>query len=43
MWSTRSARRLPGRLPGWARRTPVYGMGSLTGYWFLERALALMQ
>jgi len=31
-----------GRLPGWARRAPVYGMGSLAGYWFLERALGLV-
>jgi len=34
--------RAAGRLPGWARRAPVYGMGSLAGYWFLERALGLV-
>jgi hypothetical protein len=31
------------RMPPWARRAPVYGMGSLAGYWFLERALALVR
>jgi len=34
---------LPGRLPAWARRIPVYGMGSLAGYWWLERAIALLR
>ena len=38
----RAAGRVPARLPGWTRRVPVYGMGSLAGYWFLERALALV-
>jgi hydrogenase/urease accessory protein HupE len=31
---------LSARLPGWVRRVPVYGMGSLAGYWWLERAIA---
>lgn len=31
------------RLPAWAGRIPVYGMGSLAGYWWLERALALVR
>jgi len=39
----RAAGRLPARLPAWARRAPVYGMGSLAGYWFLERAIALVR
>jgi len=39
----RAAGDLPGRLPTWARRVPVYGMGSLAGYWWLERAIALLR
>jgi len=39
----RAAGRLPDRMPPWARRVPVYGMGSLAGYWWLERALALLR
>jgi hydrogenase/urease accessory protein HupE len=39
----RAAGDLPGRLPAWARRVPVYGMGSLAGYWWLERAIALLR
>jgi hydrogenase/urease accessory protein HupE len=34
---------LPAGLPAWAQRISVYGMGSLGGYWALERALALMR
>jgi len=32
--------RVPDGVPAWARRVPVYGMGSLAGYWWLERLLA---
>ena len=39
----RAAGTLHERLPAWARRIPVYGMGSLAGYWWLERALALVR
>jgi len=39
----RAVGRLPERLPAWARRVPVYGMGSLAGYWWIERALALVR
>ena len=39
----RAGGRLPERLPGWARWIPVYGMGSLAGYWWLERAIALVR
>jgi len=39
----RAAGRQTRRMPPWARRAPVYGMGSLAGYWFLERALALVR
>src|SRR6266404_6006984 len=38
----RAAGRQTQRMPGWARRAPVYGMGSLAGYWFLARALGLV-
>ena len=38
----RAAGRQTRRMPPWARRAPVYGMGSLAGYWFLERAIALV-
>jgi hydrogenase/urease accessory protein HupE len=38
----RLAARLPAHAPTWARRIPVYGMGSLAGYWWLERALAVI-
>jgi len=30
-------------LPGWLERVPVYGMGALAGYWWLDRLLALMR
>jgi len=39
----RAAGPLPERMPSWARRVPVYGMGSLAGYWWIERALALVR
>jgi hydrogenase/urease accessory protein HupE len=35
--------RLVERMPPWARRLPVYGMGSLAGYWWLERLLAFVR
>jgi hydrogenase/urease accessory protein HupE len=38
-----AAGRLPERAPSWVWRVPVYGMGSLAGYWWLERALALIR
>jgi hypothetical protein len=34
---------LPARLPAWVERVPVYGMGSLAGYWWLERAIELVR
>jgi hydrogenase/urease accessory protein HupE len=33
----------PERMRAWMRRVPVYGMGSLAGYWWIERALALLR
>jgi hydrogenase/urease accessory protein HupE len=33
---------LPERMPPWARSVPVYVMGSLAGYWWLERTLELL-
>jgi HupE/UreJ protein len=39
----RAAARPVERIPAWLRRVPVYGMGSLAGYWWLERALALVR
>ena len=30
------------RVPAWVRRVPVYGMGTLAGYWWLERTLGLV-
>jgi hydrogenase/urease accessory protein HupE len=38
----RAAGGWPARLPRWAHDGPVYVMGSLAGYWWLERALALV-
>jgi hydrogenase/urease accessory protein HupE len=38
----RAAGRLPTRPPAWTARASVYGMGALAGYWWLERALALL-
>ena len=35
--------RLVERMPPWARRVPVYGMGSLAGFWWLERLLAFVR
>jgi len=34
---------LAAQLPGWLERVPVYGMGALAGYWWLDRLLALMR
>jgi hypothetical protein len=31
------------RLPGWASRVPVYGMGSLAAFWWIARAAALLR
>ncbi len=31
------------RVPAWARRLPVYGMGSLASYFWFQRVLALMR
>jgi hypothetical protein len=31
------------RLPGWARRAPVYAMGSLAAFWWLERTAVLFR
>jgi hydrogenase/urease accessory protein HupE len=39
----RAGRGLPARGPAWAWRVPVYAMGSLAGYWWLERAIALVR
>src|SRR6185295_14228519 len=30
-------------VPGWLARAPVYVMGSLAGYWWLDRLLALVR
>jgi hydrogenase/urease accessory protein HupE len=32
--------RIPLRTPAWTRRVPVYGMGSLAAFWWLERTAA---
>jgi hydrogenase/urease accessory protein HupE len=37
------ALRLTGPLPSWARRVPVYGMGSLAAFWWIERSAALLR
>jgi hydrogenase/urease accessory protein HupE len=34
---------LPGRLPRWTARVPVYGMGSLAAFWWFERTAALLR
>lgn len=31
------------RMPGWSVRLPVYAMGSLAGFWLLDRTLALLR
>jgi hypothetical protein len=31
------------RLPGWSRRVPVYAMGSLAAFWWIERTMALFR
>ena len=36
----RSVGTLIERLPGWLERVPVYAMGSLAGYWWLDRLIA---
>ena len=38
----RATARLLARTPAWAGHASVYAMGSLAGYWWLERALALL-
>ena len=30
-------------VPGWVRRVPVYAMGSLAAYWWLERTAVLLR
>jgi len=30
-------------VPGWVGQVPVYGMGALAGYWWLDRLLALIR
>jgi hydrogenase/urease accessory protein HupE len=39
----RSVGTLVEKLPGWIERVPVYAMGSLAGYWWLDRLVALMR
>jgi len=39
----RSVGTLVWNLPGWLERVPVYAMGSLAGYWWLDRLIALMR
>ena len=39
----RSVGTLVENLPGWLERVPVYAMGSLAGYWWLDRLIALMR
>ena len=34
---------LVARMPGWSVRLPVYAMGSLAGFWLLDRTLALLR
>ncbi len=36
----RSVGTLIERLPGWLERVPIYAMGSLAGYWWLDRLIA---
>ena len=38
-----AARRLRRHAPTWLHHIPVYGMGSLAGYWWLARAFALLR
>jgi len=35
--------RVAGEMPAWARRVPLYVMGSLAASWWLERTLALLR
>ena len=39
----RALRTLIVRLPGWVEWVPVYAMGSLAGYWWLDRLIALVR
>jgi len=39
----RAVRRVAPDVPGWLRQLPVYGMGALAGYWWLDRLLALIR
>jgi hydrogenase/urease accessory protein HupE len=39
----RAGGRLLERTPPWMQRVPVYGMGSLAGYWWLERLIAFVR
>lgn len=34
---------VPARVPGWLARAPVYGMGALASYWWLDRVIALLR
>jgi hypothetical protein len=38
-----AAGRLLGEMPAWARRAPLYVMGSLAASWWLERTIALFR
>jgi hypothetical protein len=35
--------RVPVALPAWSRAVPVYAMGTLAAYWWLERTAALFR
>jgi len=39
----RAIRGVAPEVPGWLRQLPVYGMGALAGYWWLDRLLALIR
>jgi hydrogenase/urease accessory protein HupE len=39
----RAIRGVAPNVPGWLRQLPVYGMGTLAGYWWLDRVLALIR
>jgi hydrogenase/urease accessory protein HupE len=39
----RLLRRVPLRLPSWARHVPVYAMGTLAAFWWFERTAALFR
>ena len=38
-----ASRPLVAAVPGWVRRAPVYAMGSLAAYWWLERTALLLR